>query len=94
MGIFEFMMLLCFGASWPFSIMKSLKSRSTKGKSLGFMLLVEMGYLFGITHKLLYSLDWVVWAYVALFCVVGFDICLYFRNLSFDRNMAAREKAA
>ena len=38
-----------------------------------------------IVHKLLYSLDWVVWAYVALFCVVGFDICLYFRNLRYDR---------
>ena len=85
MGIFEFMMLLCFGASWPFSITKSLKSRSTKGKSLGFMLLVELGYVFGIIHKLLYSLDWVVWGYVALFCVVGFDICLYFRNLRYDR---------
>ena len=90
MGIFEFMMLLCFGASWPFSIMKSLKSKSTKGKSLGFMLLVELGYAFGITHKLLYSRDWVVCAYVALFCVVGFDICLYFRNLRYDR-MAADE---
>ena len=89
MGIFEFMMLLCFGASWPFSIVKSLKSRSAKGKSLGFMLLVELGYVFGIIHKLLYSLDWVVWAYVALFCVVGLDIFLYFRNLRCDRMSAA-----
>ena len=90
MGIFEFMMLLCFGASWPFSIAKSLKSKSTKGKSLRFMLLVELGYVFGIAHKLIYSLDWVVWAYVALFFIVGADICLYFRNLRCDR-MAADE---
>ncbi len=89
MGIFEFMMLLCFGASWPFSIAKSLKSRSTKGKSLRFMLLVELGYVFGITHKLVYSLDWVVWAYVTLFFIVGADICLYFRNLRFERMAAA-----
>ena len=54
MGIFEFLMLCCFGFSWPFSIAKSLKSRSAKGKSLGFMLLVELGYVFGITHKILF----------------------------------------
>lgn len=88
MGVFEFLMLCCFGFSWPFSIAKSIKSRSAKGKSLGFMLLVELGYVFGITHKLLYSRDWVIWAYVALFFVVGLDIALYFRNAANDRRMA------
>jgi hypothetical protein len=85
MGIFEFMMLLCFGASWPFSIAKSLKSKSAKGKSIVFMLLVELGYVFGMVHKVMYSRDWVLWAYVALFIIVAFDICLYFRNLRYDR---------
>lgn len=85
MGIFEFLMLCCFGFSWPFSIAKSLKSRSAKGKSLGFMLLVELGYVFGITHKILFSFNWVIWAYVALFLLVAVDIALYFRNSSFDR---------
>ena len=85
MGLFEFLMLLCFGASWPFSIAKSLKSKSTKSKSLGFMLLIELGYMFGIVHKVLYSRDWVLWAYVSLFVIVAFDICLYFRNLRYDR---------
>ena len=42
MGIFEFLMLCCFGFSWPFSIVTSIKSRSTKGKSLAFMLLIEL----------------------------------------------------
>ena len=45
-----------------------------------FMLLVELGYVFGIVHKLLYSRDWVIWAYFALFLLVGIDIALYFRN--------------
>ena len=85
MGIFEFLMLCCFGFSWPFSIAKSLKSKSAKGKSLGFMLLVEAGYVFGIVHKLLYSRNWVIWAYVVLFLVVAVDIALYFRNSAFDR---------
>lgn len=43
MGLFEFLMLCCFGFSWPFSIAKSLRSKSGKGKSLGFMLLIEGG---------------------------------------------------
>lgn len=85
MGIFEFLMLCCFGFSWPFSIAKSLKSKSAKGKSLGFMLLVEAGYVFGIIHKLLYSRNWVIWAYVVLFLVVAVDIALYFRNSALDR---------
>jgi len=80
MGVFEFLMLVCFGASWPFSILKSIRSRSAKGKSIMFMVLVELGYVFGIVHKLLYSRNWVIWAYVALFCVVAVDIVLYFRN--------------
>ncbi len=85
MGLLEFMMLFCFGFSWPFSIAKSLKSKSTKGKSLAFMLLVEAGYAFGIAHKLVYSRDWVVWAYVALFFVVLTDIALYLRNRRLER---------
>ncbi len=80
MGLFEFLMLFCFGFSWPFSIAKSLRSRSTQGKSFVFMLMVELGYVFGIVHKVLYSRDWVVWAYVALFFVVAVDIALYVRN--------------
>ena len=85
MGIFEFLMLVCFGASWPFSIIKSLKSRSAKGKSLMFMTLVELGYTFGIIHKLLYSRNWVTWIYIALFLIVAFDIALYFRNRRLER---------
>jgi len=85
MGIFEFLMLVCFGFSWPFSILKSIRSKSAKGKSIMFMLLVELGYVFGIIHKLLYSRNWVIWAYIVLFCVVAVDIFLYFRNARLDR---------
>ena len=85
-------MLFCFGFSWPFSIAKSLKARSTKGKSLGFMLLVELGYVFGIIHKIFYSYNWVIWAYVTLFAVVAIDICLYFRNRRIERKPGERER--
>jgi hypothetical protein len=80
MGIFEFLMLCCFGFSWPFSIAKSIRTKSSRGKSLAFMLLVVLGYVFGIVHKLLYSRNWVIWAYVALLVLVCTDIALYFVN--------------
>ena len=85
MGLFEFLMLFCFGFSWPFSIMKSIRSGSTKGKSLMFMLLVLLGYIFGIIHKLLYSFNWVVWAYVVALLLVSIDILLYLRNRRRER---------
>ena len=91
MGVFEFLMLFCFGFSWPFAIAKSLRSRSTKGKSLMFMLLVELGYVFGIVHKVLNNFNWVTWVYVALFAIVGFDVYLYWRNRRYEK---AGERAA
>ena len=86
MGVFEFLMLFCFGFSWPFAIAKSLKSKSTKGKSLMVMLLVELGYVFGIVHKVLNNFNWVTWVYVTLFVVVAIDVFLYFRNRRFERS--------
>lgn len=85
MGVFEFLMLVCFGLSWPFSIAKSIRSRSVKGKSIVFMAFVELGYIFGMVNKLLYSRDWVIWAYLACFMLVGADIVLYFRNARLER---------
>ena len=85
MGIYEFMMLCCFGFSWPFSIIKSIKTKSAKGKSLGFMLLLELGYVFGIAHKILFDYNWVLWAYVALFVLITTDIALYFYYSAADR---------
>ena len=80
MGIFEFLMLFCFCFSWPFSIVKSYRSRSTKGKSLFFMLLIIAGYAFGIIHKVLNSFNWVTGAYVVGLTLVITDLALYWRN--------------
>lgn len=84
MGIFEFLMLVCFGISWPFSIAKSMKSRSTQGKSIVFLCFVEIGYVFGIVHKIINNFNWVTYVYMVLFCVVGIDILLYLRNRRLD----------
>ena len=90
MGVFEFLMLFCFGFSWPFSIAKSIRSKSTKGKSLMFMLLVLFGYVFGIIHKVLYNFNWVTWAYAVLFVLVSVDLVLYWRNWRLERKGTRR----
>ena len=76
---YEVGMLLCFGASWPFSILKVLRTGRTEGKSFIFLALVMLGYLFGIIHKLFFHLDVVIILYAALFCVVGLDYILTVR---------------
>ena len=79
--ILEAMMVVSFGLSWPMSIRKSYLARSTKGKSLFFMVMIELGYVFGILSKLLSNnITYVFVFYVLNLFMVGTDICLYFRN--------------
>ena len=85
MSVFELLMLTCFGISWPISVLKSWRTKSTAGKSLLFMIIILIGYVFGMLHKILYSFDFVIYAYIANFLMVGVDICLYFRNCSLER---------
>ena len=53
--LFEIMMIVCFGFSWPINVIKSWRVRTTKGKSLLFLLFIITGYVFGITGKLISS---------------------------------------
>jgi hypothetical protein len=85
MSVFEVLMLLCFGAAWPFSIYKSYKSKTNNGKSIIFLFIVMTGYLSGILHKLFYSYDPVIFLYVLNFIMVGTDALLWFRNGSIDQ---------
>jgi len=80
MSVFEIMMLVCFGAAWPFSIYRSATSRSTAGKSVAFLFVVFIGYVAGVLHKLLYRYDYVIFLYALNGCMVLTDIVLYFRN--------------
>jgi len=79
MSFFEMLMLVCFGISWPVSIYKSLKTRIVAGKSPIFMVIVMLGYAAGITHKIIYSRDWVIILYCLNLLLVGADLVLYFR---------------
>jgi hypothetical protein len=80
MSVFEITMLVCFGAAWPVSIYKSLKTRAVAGKSLFFLVIVLMGYAAGVLHKLIYHYDLVIYLYALNAVMVGVDIVLYLRN--------------
>lgn len=92
MHIWELIMLVCFGISWPFNLIKSIRTRSAKGKSPIFLFAIWIGYIAGIINKLLYSRDFVMWVYALNFLMVSADIVLYFRNLRLDS--IAKQKAA
>ena len=84
MSIFEALMLLCFGAAWPLNIYKSWTARTAKGKSLSFLLVIEVGYISGMINKILYHYDFVLYLYLLNFIMVGIDCTLYFRNRHLD----------
>lgn len=79
MSIFEAGMLICFGASWPFAVRKTFITKSVKGKSKFFLFLIILGYVFGIVHKVMNSLDIVIWLYVINLLLVSADLFLCFR---------------
>ena len=79
MSIFEVGMLVCFGVSWPISIAKAIRTRIVAGKSPLFMAVLCCGYVFGILHKLFYSLDGVIVLYALNLVLVATDLALYFK---------------
>lgn len=86
--LLEILMLLAFGFSWPLNIIKSVKTKSTKGKSLWFLVLIDSGYICGIIAKLLrFGTTDNVPMWIFAFCVyilnlvmVSIDLVLYFVN--------------
>lgn len=78
--LLEIAMMICFGCSWPNNIRTTLKNKSAKGKSLAFLLLIDIGYLCGILGKLFSgNVVWYILAmYILNFSMVATDIALYF----------------
>lgn len=84
--IYEIIMLICFGASWPFSIAKALRTRVVAGKSPLFLGLVITGYAAGICHKLANPVTngnpiapYIVWFYALNLLMVALDLGLYLK---------------
>ncbi len=90
----EIIMIVSFGASWPLNVIKSYKARTTKGKSLPFLLLIFFGYIAGIASKFMneaymasFSEKWyVLFFYFLNITMVGLDLLLYVRNYRLDKD--------
>lgn len=80
MSVFEILMLVSFGAAWPFSIYKSWRSREVGSKSLLFLAVIFCGYVAGILHKVFFAFDRVIFLYGLNATMVLIDILLYLRN--------------
>ena len=94
--ILEIIMIVSFGASWPMNVIKSYKARTTKGKSLPFLILILFGYIAGIAAKLtneayMASIGekwYVLFFYVLNLVMVCIDLLIYVRNYRLDQRRA------
>lgn len=85
-SILETIMLVCFGFSWPLNVIKAYKSRTAKGTSLPFILLIITGYLAGISAKLITGqINYVLIAYLLNLAIVSLNVIVYFHNVSLDK---------
>ena len=91
--VLEATMIILFGISWPFNLLKSIKSKTTKGKSLLFLILIDLGYIAGITSKFfsttfVWETDWWIFMiYVINFTFVTADLIVYFINKNREKTV-------
>ena len=84
--IFECLMLLCFGFSWPLNVIKAYKAGTTKGTSLAFIFLIISGYVAGIAAKIInHQFNYVLAVYFLNLAIVFGNVIVYIRNKSLDR---------
>ena len=88
--IFEALMLLCFGSSWPFAVSKTIKTRSVQGKSILFLFLIFIGYVSGVVYKVTSNFDHVIWIYCLNGTLVFIEIILFFKY-QHQNNSAAND---
>lgn len=85
-NILETLMIVSFGVSWPLSIIRSYRSRSTKGKSVLFSFFILFGYLCGIASKIMtHNFNLAFYFYIPNIIMVATDTCLWFRNRRIER---------
>lgn len=89
-GILETAMLVCFGISWPMNVYRNYKSRTAKGMSLGFIMLIILGYVAGIAAKLItHNITYVLAVYLLNLAIVSVNVLVYVRNKRLDKQSRA-----
>lgn len=93
-NVFEMLMVVCFGISWPLNIRKLLQSKTAKGVSVMFYFFIWIGYIFGLASKAIKAYNGIMTpAYVWFFYIlnalmVSCGILLYFRYKKMDERKA------
>lgn len=91
-------MLVCFGLSWPISVIKSIKSGTAKGKSIIFTCVILFGYVCGIIGKITGAvakgepLPYVLWLYILNFVIVSVDFVVTLINKRNDKMKDSENK--
>ena len=89
--IFESVMLICFGLSWPMSVVKNIKAHTAKSMSLPFILLIITGYIAGITAKICAgNYSYVLAIYALNLAFVTVNLVVYFINRHSDKLRGTR----
>lgn len=86
----EAAMLICFGLSWPLSLIKNIKAKTAQNMSLQFTLLIITGYIAGISAKIIsHNINYVLIIYLLNLVIVSANIVVYYINKGYDmqRNM-------
>ena len=79
----EAAMLICFGASWPFAIIKTVRAKNPAGKSYLFAALVVAGYIAGSTARVMRDgadLVFCLYIFDMLMVLTDTALCLYYRK--------------
>lgn len=98
-NILETIMLICFGLSWPISLIKNIKMKSAKGMNIYFTLLIILGYIAGITAKILKgsfgsaSATFAFAMYIVNIVIVSCNVVVYFINKKYDKPVVETNNA-
>lgn len=80
-SIFEMLFLIGFGLSWPMNIVKDIRGKTSKGKSLMFLVFALFAYACGILSKLTAeTISFVLVFYVINAVMVVVDTVFWFVN--------------
>ena len=80
-SIFEMLFLIGFGLSWPMNIVKDIRGKTSKGKSLMFLVFALFAYACGILSKLTAeTISFVLVFYIINVVMVVVDTVFWFVN--------------
>lgn len=88
----EATMLICFGLSWPINLIKNIKAKTAKSMSLKFIILIIVGYIAGISAKLIsHNINYVLAIYLLNLAIVSVNVLVYFINTKKDKARAGKD---